>query len=127
MASVETPKARAQAKALGWRTFRTRTEGAPVLKGEAQCPYPRVGLRCGACDGRRRRLRGDITEVAHGRFAPRFTAAIRKDAGLDLDAYRRLRQVKDGPLLPCRAEGGVSDLPARPGSAGCDGPPARSG
>lgn len=84
MASVETPEARAQAKALGWRTFRMRTEGAPILKGEAQCPYPAIGLqciRCGACDGRRRGLRGDITEIAHGITASRFTAAIRKDGG----------------------------------------------
>ena len=83
MASVETPEARAQAKALGWRTFRMRTAGAPVLKDEAQRPFPRVGLQCiscGACDGRRR-LRGDITEVVHGIMAPRFTAAIRKDGG----------------------------------------------
>ena len=70
MASVETPEARAQAKALGWRTFRMRTEGAPIQ--EAQCPYPTIGLqciRCGACDGRRRGLRGDITEVVHGFLA----------------------------------------------------------
>jgi len=72
MASVETEEGRAQAKALGWRTFRVRTAGAPVLKGEAQCPYEGVGLqciRCGACDGLRRRLRGDITEVVHGFLA----------------------------------------------------------
>jgi hypothetical protein len=39
MASVETEEGRAQAKSLGWRTFRVRTQDVPMLRREAQCPY----------------------------------------------------------------------------------------
>lgn len=50
MASVETPEGRAEAKAMGWRTFRTKREGDPVLPGEIACPASKeAGVRT-TCD-----------------------------------------------------------------------------
>ena len=80
MASVDTPREREQAKAAGWRTFRTRAAGAPLLAGEIDCPAD-AGLTdcasCGLCNGAagagdRRR---DISIQLHGARAPRRVAA----------------------------------------------------
>lgn len=57
MASVETPAGREEAKALGYRTFRTKKAGDPVLSGEISCPASKeAGVRttcenCKLCGG----------------------------------------------------------------------------
>jgi hypothetical protein len=57
MASVDSPAQRERALALGWKTFRTRTEEEPVLPGEFICPKSAEAgrrllcLQCGACNG----------------------------------------------------------------------------
>lgn len=63
MASVETIREREEASALGWRTFRIRAPGNPLLPGEVQCPadsHADVARLCGIepgttnCDSCRR-------------------------------------------------------------------------
>lgn len=60
MASVDSPEERAEAQALGWRTFMVVPEGAPVMKmlrfsfKDILCPatdYPRRGKVCASCEG----------------------------------------------------------------------------
>ena len=57
MASVDTPEDMAEAQAMGWRTFRVRRPGEPVLPGEIICPASaEAGKRrtceaCKACGG----------------------------------------------------------------------------
>ncbi len=52
MASVETPEQRAAAKALGWRTYRVKWPGDPVLAGERECPKQakfKLRAQCDTC------------------------------------------------------------------------------
>lgn len=82
MASCDTEEERLEAKALGFRTFRVRTAGAPLMKGEGHCPASDEVKtedrqlvqcqRCMLCDGRRRALKVDITIEAHGSGAAAF-------------------------------------------------------
>ncbi len=57
MASCDTPLQRLKAQEMGWRTFRVRVEGAPLMAGEFTCPASaEAGKRltceeCLACDG----------------------------------------------------------------------------
>lgn len=71
MASVDTAAEREQARAMGWRCFRTRLPGEETLKGEAVCPASEEAgkkltcnecMACGGANGRR----GDIAIIAHG-------------------------------------------------------------
>lgn len=70
MASVISPKERAEAHQLGWRTFRIRAPAMPVLRGEAMCPAsPEAGKKttcskCVACSGANGQR--DVVVVAHG-------------------------------------------------------------
>jgi len=79
MASVRTPEEREAAKALGFRTYRVRRQGEPVLKGEGQCPGSDEMdnavqcIDCMLCDGQRRNLRHDITVQPHGNGAKWFS------------------------------------------------------
>lgn len=72
MASVDSEAEREAARGLGWRTFRVRSTGDPVLKGEGQCPasaemaHATTCSLCMLCDGRRGTHRTDITILAHG-------------------------------------------------------------
>ena len=68
MASCDSPEERTHAKDMGWRSFRVRLPGEKLLKGEIDCPYPRVQCcDCGACDGAvRGRRKPDISVEAHG-------------------------------------------------------------
>ncbi len=56
-ASVESEKGYRLAQADGWRTFRVRQDGSPLLKGEFECPaskekgHVRTCATCLACDG----------------------------------------------------------------------------
>lgn len=72
MASVDSPEERDEAKAKGWRTFRVRDEGDPLLPGEIQCPaaieseYRRNCETCGACSGGMFSGKYDVSIVRHG-------------------------------------------------------------
>lgn len=73
MASVESPAGAREAHARGWRTFRVRPLGAPLMVGEIECPASdRSGHRttcaqCGLCDGARAYdRRANISIEAHG-------------------------------------------------------------
>ena len=76
MASVDSEAERLEAKALGWRTFRVRPQGAPLMAGERQCPAvegvrdnPMDCSKCGGCDGLTRNLRVDFSIENHGTTA----------------------------------------------------------
>jgi hypothetical protein len=70
MASVDSPEERAEAKALGFRTFRTRKRGEKRAVREIACPAsPEGGMRltcnaCLACHGSG--TGADVTIEAHG-------------------------------------------------------------
>jgi hypothetical protein len=49
MASVQTVAGARAAWAGGWRTFRVRVKGAPVLPGEIDCPSVTHGTSCADC------------------------------------------------------------------------------
>lgn len=57
MASVDTPEEKAEAEALGWRTFRVRREHEPLEKNEITCPasaeagHLTTCEQCGLCGG----------------------------------------------------------------------------
>jgi hypothetical protein len=78
MASCDTEIERAEAKLLGFRTFRVRGRDEPVLKGEGQCPASNEMnnvtqcAACMLCDGKKRNLRGDVTIQVHGRGKTHF-------------------------------------------------------
>lgn len=88
MASVETVDDALQARAQGWRYFRVRPVGSPVLAGEIQCPAAsdrRNSIdcnRCGLCDGTAHGAgRPSVTIEDHGANAKR---TARKVAALSL-------------------------------------------
>lgn len=72
MASVDSEAEYALAKAQGWRTFRVRTQDAPVLDREVVCPASAeagnktVCALCKACGGTSSKARADIVIKAHG-------------------------------------------------------------
>lgn len=77
MASVESVEDAMQARAQGWRYFRVRPIGSPILAGEIQCPAADKKRttqidcnRCGLCDGLMRGAhRPSITIEDHGPLA----------------------------------------------------------
>lgn len=84
MASVDKPCEQLSAKRRGWRTFRIRQPGVPLMDREIICPAAEEGAgyrkvdcaKCRLCDGngadgRRARLR-DVAIVVHGQMAGRF-------------------------------------------------------
>jgi hypothetical protein len=88
MASVDSPAEMAEARSMGWRTFRVRLSTDPLEQGEAVCPASKEGgfkLQCdgcGACDGKARDRRGGIAIMLHGNHledrAARFADAARE-------------------------------------------------
>lgn len=73
MASVDSPEEREEARAQGWRTFRVRRQGEPLLAHEVVCPasaeagFSRTCGTCGACDGARSEdRRASVAIVEHG-------------------------------------------------------------
>jgi hypothetical protein len=82
MASVDTPSERAQARLLGFRTFRVRTAAQSVEPREVVCPASaEAGKRatcdaCRACGGNLARARADIVIQAHGIGAGAFNRAF---------------------------------------------------
>ena len=78
MASSDSLADKEAANAAGWRTFRVRTKGAPVAKGEVICPASEEAGKkttcdkCRACGGHSSRARADIVIEAHGATKARF-------------------------------------------------------
>ncbi len=81
MASCDNTDDQAAAAAMGWRTFRVRTEAEPLLPGEKTCPASKEAgqkttcLRCGRCCGTgigRRTGAPNIAIMVHGATARRF-------------------------------------------------------
>ena len=77
MASVDTPDEAREATASGWRYFRVRPEGAPLLAGEIDCPSKRgvSCVDCGLCGGLQRRAKNISIEV-HGATKARFAKKL---------------------------------------------------
>jgi len=78
MASVSSDEEYAEAVALGWRTYRVRRKGEPVLKGEGKCPASKeLGkavqcTQCMLCNGLKRGFKANITIEVHGNGAKHF-------------------------------------------------------
>jgi hypothetical protein len=78
MASADNAMDYAAAKALGYRTFRVRSESEPLLPGEFVCPASAEGGKrktceeCGACNGGVNSRRADPTIIVHGSLSSRF-------------------------------------------------------
>jgi len=78
MASVESASEQDTARALGWRTFRVRTDAEPLAAREIACPAsPEGGARmqcidCKACDGASRTGKVSVAIVVHGAMARHF-------------------------------------------------------
>lgn len=76
MASADTPEDYTDATAAGWRTFRVRSGGEPLIPGEISCPASDEGgkrttcANCLLCAGADRSAR-NIAIMDHGNFAPR--------------------------------------------------------
>lgn len=70
MASVDSPEEKAEAEALGWRTFRVRTPDQPILDGEISCPASKEAgkktqcAKCLLCSGTSRKAK-NIVIIAH--------------------------------------------------------------
>jgi len=80
MASVDSLAERAEAKALGWRTFRIRNEGEKIVRGEMQCPAAAEAghaeqcidcpSKCSGGEGR------DAGIIVHGMMRKRFLPVV---------------------------------------------------
>ena len=83
MASVDSVQEAQEATAKGWRYFRTRLPGAPLLAGEVQCPAtpearranPITCTQCGLCSGN---ARPGLPSVSAWRHEPAAKAAGRR-------------------------------------------------
>ena len=71
MASVDTPAEQARAVADGWRTFRVRLPGEPLMPGEITCPasaeagHRTTCERCALCSGNSLPARNVVIQI-HG-------------------------------------------------------------
>jgi len=71
MASVDDETERAQAKLLGFRTFRVRGKDEPIADYEVNCPmsaemgYKAQCFDCMACGGNNAKAKADITIIVH--------------------------------------------------------------
>ena len=74
MASVDNEQEASEAKKEGWRYFRVRPVGSPLLAGEINCPSNK-GVTCNNCllCGGLQRNAKNISIEAHGSKAKRFT------------------------------------------------------
>jgi hypothetical protein len=82
MASVDTIEELVTARAMGYRTFRVRPPGGPLLRSEFGCPASaEAGHRlqcqtCMACDGGFGTKKASPAIVVHGSLAKRLSAVI---------------------------------------------------
>lgn len=78
MASADTPEEADEARAAGWRVFRTRLAGEPLRAREVPChAAAEAGRRthceaCRACGGLSSKAKADLTIVAHGPRSGRY-------------------------------------------------------
>jgi hypothetical protein len=83
MASVDSVQEAVEARAKGWRYFRTREPGEPLLPGEVQCPATKEAVRanpitcsqCGLCAGNARAKLPSVSVWRHEN-AKRKAAAV---------------------------------------------------
>ena len=81
MASADTEQEAQEAHAMGWRSFRVKTDAAAKLLGEVTCPASKeagqktVCASCKACGGSSSKARASIVINAHGPTARRFANA----------------------------------------------------
>ena len=81
MASVDSVQEQDIARAMGWRTFRVRTETEPLESNEFACPAsPEAGnkkqcIDCQACDGADRPGKASAAIIVHGAMAKHFAVA----------------------------------------------------
>jgi hypothetical protein len=70
-ASVETEEQALHWQAQGWKTFRTRLQGEPLMKGERQCPASEEAgkvvtcTQCKLCDGKKANISIQIHGAVH--------------------------------------------------------------
>jgi hypothetical protein len=85
MASADSAEDRAAAKLLGFRTFRVKAAGDPVLQGEIVCPASaEMGHKttcdaCKACGGHAAKAKADVVITVHG-SADKINAHTRRTA-----------------------------------------------
>lgn len=79
MASADSVADRDMARAMGWRTFRIRTDAEPLGAREFSCPasdeagHTRQCITCKACNGAARGpLQASVAIIVHGRGARHF-------------------------------------------------------
>lgn len=80
MVSADTPRAALKAHANGQRTFRVKTEEAPLLPNEIECLADSKGMtcaECGLCDGAER-SKVSIAINVHGSLSSRYDAKYSK-------------------------------------------------
>jgi len=81
MASVDSVAEQDIARAMGWRTFRVRTETELLQANEFACPAsPEAGnkkqcITCKACDGADRAGKASAAIIVHGAMAKHFATA----------------------------------------------------
>lgn len=82
MASADSEADRTIAKAMGYRTFRVRSEQEPIRQGEFACPASKeAGMKktcatCGACNGGVNSRKADPAIIVHGSLKSRFIPII---------------------------------------------------
>lgn len=82
MASVESEAEALEARAMGWRTFRIRSEAEALAPREIMCPASdeagnkRQCIDCQACDGADRPGKASVAIIVHGAMARRFRPAV---------------------------------------------------
>jgi len=86
MASVDSAAERAQARLLGFRTFRVRGESEPLLDSEKPCPaakesnYRATCTQCRACGGHASASKVDRAIIVHGSGKEKHFADIQAAA-----------------------------------------------
>lgn len=67
-ASADTPEEALHYQSLGWKTFRVKVAGEPLLKGEVLCPNTATGMQCsqcGLCNGVQKNVAIDVHGLKH--------------------------------------------------------------
>lgn len=67
-ASADSPEEALKLQALGWKTFRVKSEDEPLLPGEIICPNEKSGMQCivcGLCDGRKKNIAINVHGLTH--------------------------------------------------------------
>lgn len=75
-ASTEDVAGTLEAQALGFKTYRIRTDDEPLLPDEVKCPYPKVQcLQCGLCNGQLK----NVSTVVHGSWQVKKFMEMKND------------------------------------------------